>query len=50
MTEKGEIIEIQGTAEGKPFSKRNLQELIKLAEIGIKQIIEEEKNILGEIC
>ena len=50
MTEKGEIIEIQGTAEGKPFSKRNLQELIKLAETGIKQIIEEEKNILGEIC
>ena len=50
MTEKGEVIEIQGTAEGKPFSKRNLQELIKLAETGIKQIIEKEKNILGEIC
>jgi len=50
MTEKGEIIEIQGTAEGKPFSKGNLKELIELAEIGIKQVIEEEKNILGEIC
>lgn len=50
MTEKGEIIEIQGTAEGKPFSKENLKELIKLAETGIKQIIEDEKNILGEIC
>jgi ribonuclease PH len=50
MTEKGEVIEIQGTAEGKPFSKRNLKELIQLAETGIKQIIEEEKNILGEIC
>ena len=49
MTEKGEVIEIQGTAEGKPFSKGNLQELIKLAETGIKQIIEQEKNILGEI-
>lgn len=50
MTEKGEIIEIQGTAEGKPFSKGNLKELIELAEIGVKQVIEEEKNILGEIC
>ncbi|MGB2783811.1 MAG: ribonuclease PH [Atribacterota bacterium] len=50
MTEKGEIIEIQGTAEGKPFSERNLQELIKLAEAGIKKIIEKEKSILGEIC
>ena len=49
MTEKGEVIEIQGTAEGKPFSKTNLQELIKLAETGIKEIIEKEKNILGEI-
>ena len=49
MTEKGEVIEIQGTAEGKPFSKTNLQELIKLAETGIKQIIKQEKNILGEI-
>ena len=49
MTERGEVIEIQGTAEGKPFSKTNLQELIKLAETGIKEIIEKEKNILGEI-
>jgi ribonuclease PH len=50
MTEKGEIIEIQGTAESRPFSKRNLQELIKLAEVGIKKVIEKEKEILGEIC
>src|SRR5665648_38610 len=49
MTERGEVIEIQGTAEGKPFSKTNLQELIKLAETGIKEIIEKEKNILGEV-
>ncbi len=50
MTEKGEIIEIQGTAEGRPFSKRNLKELIKLAEIGIKKIIKKEKEIFREIC
>ncbi len=50
MTEKGEIVEIQGTAEGKPFSPRNLQELIELGESGIKRIIEKEKEILGERC
>jgi len=50
MTDKGEIIEIQGTAEGKPFSKRNLQELINLGEMGIKKIIDKEKEILGNIC
>jgi hypothetical protein len=27
-----------------------LQELIKLAEVGIKKVIEKEKEILGEIC
>ncbi len=50
MTEKGEIVEIQGTAEGRPFSKRNLQELIKLAQIGIKKVVEIEKEMLGDIC
>ena len=50
MTEKGEIVEIQGTAEGRPFSKRNLKELIKLAEIGIKKIIKKEKEIFRKIC
>ena len=50
MTEKGEIIEIQGTAEGRPFSERNLNELIKLAKIGIKNVIQIEKDILGDIC
>jgi len=46
MTEKGEVVEIQGTAEGKPFSKNNMQELVKLAEYGIKDIIEIEKSLL----
>lgn len=46
MTEKGEIVEIQGTAEGKPFSKGNMQGIIKLAESGIKEIIEIEKKLL----
>ena len=46
MTEKGEVVEIQGTAEGKPFSKNNMQELVKLAESGIRDIINIEKNLL----
>lgn len=50
MTEKGEIIEIQGTAEGRPFSKRNLLELIKLGEYGIEMVIKKEKEILKDIC
>jgi len=50
MTERGEVVEIQGTAEERPFSMRNLTQLIKLAENGIQQVIEKEKEIIGELC
>lgn len=49
MTERGEVVEIQGTAEDRPFSKRNLNQLIELAECGIKQVIEREKEIIEEL-
>jgi len=46
MTGSGEFIEIQGTAETTPFNKTLLQELLGLAESGIKEIIEIQKSIL----
>lgn len=46
MTEKEKIIEIQATAEGMPFSKEELDSLLKLAKKGIKEIISIEKEIL----
>ncbi|MEO5378160.1 MAG: ribonuclease PH [Magnetococcus sp. DMHC-6] len=39
MTEQGEFIEIQGTAEGMPFSRNDLQTMTTLAEEGIQQLI-----------
>jgi ribonuclease PH len=39
MTDKGEFIEVQGTAEGKAFTRTQLDELLGLAEGGIKQLI-----------
>jgi len=50
MTERREVVEIQGTAEDRPFSMRNLNQLIELAEIGIQQVVEKEKEIIGELC
>ncbi|MBP8718090.1 MAG: ribonuclease PH [Candidatus Atribacteria bacterium] len=50
MTERGEVVEIQGTAEERPFSMTNLNKLIKLAEYGIKQVIAREKEMIGELC
>ncbi len=49
MTEKGKIVEIQGTAEEKPFSKDELEALYNLAEKGIRELIEEQKlSLAGE--
>jgi ribonuclease PH len=50
MTDREEVVEIQGTAERRPFSMRNLNLLIELAKSGIEQVIEKEKEIIGELC
>jgi ribonuclease PH len=48
MTGDGRIIEIQGTAEKIPFSRTELGELLDLAELGIEQLIEIQKSVIGE--
>jgi ribonuclease PH len=50
MTDKGEFIEIQGTGEESPFNKAQLQELMELGEKGINDLIEVQKQVLGEIA
>ncbi len=49
MTDKGKFVEIQGTAEGKPFSKETIDALLALAEKGIKQLFEIQKKALAEL-
>lgn len=44
MNENGDFIEIQGTAEDKSFSRQELNSMLELAEIGIPQLIELQKN------
>jgi ribonuclease PH len=46
MTSKGEFVEVQGTAEGKPFSKATIDELLALAEKGIKQLFQIQQSVL----
>jgi len=46
MTGKGKFIEVQGTAEGEPFSKTDLDSLVDLAKKGIKELIELQKKTL----
>jgi len=47
MTDKGEFVEIQGTAEGKPFSKEAVDALLALAEKGIRQLFTIQKAALA---
>jgi ribonuclease PH len=47
MTESGRYIEVQGTAETKPFSKKELDELLALAKNGIDDLIKLEREVLG---
>src|SRR5207302_9292459 len=53
MTSSGALVEIQGTAEGKPFSDAQLQALLALARSGIARLIEAQKAALaapGRTC
>ena len=46
MTGKGKFVEVQGTAEGEPFSKEEMNKIILLAEKGISKIIELQRDAL----
>ena len=48
MTGDKRVIEIQGTAEKTPFSRDELGELIDFAELGIDELIETQRKIIGE--
>jgi len=46
MTSSGRFIEVQGTAEGMPFSRSELDDLLGLAEHGIIEILERQQALL----
>ncbi len=46
QTEKGHIVEIQATAERKPFSRKDLSKLMSLADKGIQELILIQKDVL----
>jgi len=48
MTGDGHMVEIQGTAEGAPFSVKDLDKLIKLAQEGIDRLVSIQKDILRD--
>jgi len=49
MTGKGRFVEIQGTAEGLPFSKAQMEGLITLARHGIEELVDIQRKLVGDI-
>ena len=47
MTGSGGFVEVQGTAEGSPFSAAQMDALLALAQRGIAQLVEKQKAALG---
>jgi ribonuclease PH len=48
MTGSGKLVELQGTAEGEPFSRKDLDELVDLAEDGIRALTAIQRDVLAE--
>ena len=47
MTDRGEFVELQGTAEGQPFGREVLEQLLRLAERGISELMLVQRRALG---
>jgi ribonuclease PH len=47
MTGQGGIVEVQGTAEGAPFSRAELDAMVDFAQGGIAQLIAAQRAALG---
>jgi len=49
MTASGKMVEVQGTAEGRPFDRERLNRLLDLGSNGISQLIEAQMRALGDL-
>lgn len=49
MTAQGEIIELQGTGEGRPYTAQELQRLLELCSEGNARLCAKQKEIIGDL-
>jgi ribonuclease PH len=47
MTDGGDLVEVQGTAEGRPFSQECLVEMLRLSRPGIASLLQAQREALG---
>lgn len=50
MTGGGAFVEVQGTGEDRPFTRKELDELLALGEKGVRELIEAQSQALGSIA
>ena len=48
MTEEGELVEVQGTGESHPFTRQAMDDLLSLAEGGIRSLFDVQKAALTQ--
>jgi ribonuclease PH len=46
MTGSGKFIEVQGTAESAPFTRKQMEHMAEIAQEGIRELIKAQKNVL----
>lgn len=49
MTNRGDLVEVQGTAEGRPFSKATLDSLMALAGKGISELLQAQRSAMDSL-
>ena len=49
MTGAGKFIEVQGTAEAAPFTRRQMEKMAELAEQGIKELLKTQKKVIAAL-
>lgn len=49
MTSQGKFVELQGTAENKPFSKENIDSMLELAQKGIQELFQVQQSVINTL-
>lgn len=48
MTQSGQLVEVQGTAEGRPFTRQEMDQLLDMAQKGIFELMDIQRALLME--
>ena len=49
MTGSGKFIEVQGTAESAPFTKKQMERMAEIAHQGIKELLKAQKKVIASL-